>query len=1281
MQFRSMIWEALLDAERRANGADVMVEEMAPGPRREGWEVQSRMARGELLRRAAAAAVALRARVAAFADAGPPVVALALPRSADYVVLALAALAAGAAFMPLEESDARVAVLAARAGGAEVLVVTGRKEAVAAAAAAATGAPGGGQRRLNVLSAGELLLTPAPDAAADGPSPPPCAPLPYYCLMPTSGSTVAATAAAGGGGKTVLLTESALLRRCRWALDEADDDDDEEEEQEGNDEQQQQQRHPRSLPLLASGDAVALTTSPSFVDHLAQQLFAPLLFVGGGGCEPGPLPRRALRLVIVRERPAEEREEQQHEQRRRHLPPPPLLARPRALLDALSAARATHFVAVPSVLAGMVAVVSSAAASWPSSLRCLISSGEPLPVPLAKELLLLLLGGAAGGGGARRLLNLYGSTETSGDCAWLDVGWWLRSQVGGAAAATAEEPRAGCVPAGLPLDRSVRIRLRGDEVLVGGGCVAAGYYCGREQEEDVGAFWEEEDPGAGGHRRWYATGDRGRLSAGGGGGLLLLHVDGRLDDPSFAKVHGARVDCGAVEAALLKASGGAAVAVRAWPARGLVAYVEQQQREEAGAVAASSDETRPRLLSAHRAEDAPLLAAFERAADDAGLLSRARPAMYVSVPSFPRSPAGKLLRALLPEPEPTTAAAAATAEGGPRRPMTERDLLAALQAALDSVVGSDGGTRLEPAEDVLERGGGAASRVAVAAAALLGVPPPLVLAFPSARALCRALVGESDGGGFVGEEAAKKRPREEEDEWRPADEVCCSVLSMCVDASPVVLGSSRGGNAVAAASHGGEVAVFALVDGAEAVDKIARARLPGSLDAGLVPVGPSLLAVVCRQGEGGGGGEPAAGGAAGASSSCSLHLAAAVSDGGDASAPLLEPLALPSHVSSAPAAWMSDDGARCLIFLATHAPDPRLVVVVVDAVVAARGVDRPPSWRIAATAPLPAPSASTPLVLPLPADKGKGVAVEVVVATLDGALACFAVEKEAGAGAVAAREDEGGGGGGGGNGGDGVAIRQLWHCPAAAASSSSPIFGAPVALPLVAAGGQQGGALLVLAAHVDGRVRAVWGRESCGAVAWETERLVGGSAAAGRGGGGPIGGPGGGGGGGPGGGGREEQGGAAPLPPPPPPLFARLAVLTGAVNAMVVVAATDDGSLHGLDGLTGRVLWRLALRGGAGRGDRGLCSPAVVGAGGGVLGLVVAAHDGRVFGVRVEGASARVVSEQRVPAAVYGSPVVVVLASGKEAGGCEEGGGAKTMAALVAIGCRDDRVRVVRVKF
>ena len=132
--FRSAVWEALVDAERRAGPRAVTIEELVPTSD-DRWEARAAEQRGALLSRASAAAAGRLAPLLAPSSSSsalaPPLVALALPRSADYVAAALAVLAAGAAFLPMEQADAvatDAAVAVAHAAGAAVLVVAAAEE-------------------------------------------------------------------------------------------------------------------------------------------------------------------------------------------------------------------------------------------------------------------------------------------------------------------------------------------------------------------------------------------------------------------------------------------------------------------------------------------------------------------------------------------------------------------------------------------------------------------------------------------------------------------------------------------------------------------------------------------------------------------------------------------------------------------------------------------------------------------------------------------------------------------------------------------------------------------------------------------------------------------------------------------------------------------------------------------------------------------------------------------------------------------------------------------------
>jgi amino acid adenylation domain-containing protein len=186
------------------------------------------------------------------------------------------------------------------------------------------------------------------------------------------------------------------------------------------------------------------------------------------------------------------------------------------------------------------------------------------------------LGRVLEAGPPRRLLNVYGPTETTTFATWHDV--------------TAACARAADVPARVPIGRPIagavcRVLDRfgalapvgtvGD-LLVGGHGVSPGYL-GRP-ELDAERF--VDDPYAPGERL-YRTGDRVRWTQDG-----VLEFVGRLDDQ--VKVRGYRIELGEIEAALRRCDGvrDAVVAVHddGHGDRRLVAFVVQDEaRAAAGA--------------------------------------------------------------------------------------------------------------------------------------------------------------------------------------------------------------------------------------------------------------------------------------------------------------------------------------------------------------------------------------------------------------------------------------------------------------------------------------------------------------------------------------------------------------------------------------------------------------------------------------------------------------------------------------------------------------------------
>ncbi|MFI6291360.1 amino acid adenylation domain-containing protein [Nonomuraea sp. NPDC050790] len=231
--------------------------------------------------------------------------------------------------------------------------------------------------------------------------------------------------------------------------------------------------------------------------------------------------------------------------------------------------------------------------------RVVVVAGEACPAPLAARWAV-----------RHRVFNSYGPTETT-----VDATLW-RCLPG---------ERSGPLPIGGPvvntqvfvLDRALRPvpdEVAG-EVYVAGAGLARGYH-GRP---GLSASRFVAHPFARG-QRVYRTGDLARRRA--DGSLVYL---GRTDDQ--AKIRGFRIEPGEVESLLIghRAVGQAAVVVR------------EDRRGE------------PRLVAYLVAEPAALDEVRELAA--AHLPEHLRPSAYVLLDRLPRTPHGKLDRAVLPEPE------------------------------------------------------------------------------------------------------------------------------------------------------------------------------------------------------------------------------------------------------------------------------------------------------------------------------------------------------------------------------------------------------------------------------------------------------------------------------------------------------------------------------------------------------------------------------------------------------------------------------------------------------
>ena len=242
------------------------------------------------------------------------------------------------------------------------------------------------------------------------------------------------------------------------------------------------------------------------------------------------------------------------------------------------------------------------------TLRTAHFGGEVLPLDLVEPLLLAMHPDGA-------VFNGYGPTEATINCT---VARFDRRSVGALR-------RSPSVPIGVPLwpfrlyvldaaGEPAPLAGRG-ELHIGGPSVASGYV-GRSQDP---AFRPDPfEPGG----RLYRTGDVARMMP--SGELLFC---GRRDQQ--VQLRGRRVELEEVEAALLRHPGVTGVAVDLRPGPGgarLVAWV---------------------VLDDERPGEAEL-----RAHAAALLPTALLPSRIVPTPSLPRSPAGKLDRAALPNPAP-----------------------------------------------------------------------------------------------------------------------------------------------------------------------------------------------------------------------------------------------------------------------------------------------------------------------------------------------------------------------------------------------------------------------------------------------------------------------------------------------------------------------------------------------------------------------------------------------------------------------------------------------------
>jgi amino acid adenylation domain-containing protein len=317
-------------------------------------------------------------------------------------------------------------------------------------------------------------------------------------------------------------------------------------------------------------------------------------------------------------------------------------------------------------------------------------------------------------GPPRRLLNVYGPTETTTFATWFD-----------ATAAWRADPSR--VPARVPIGRPIAqttcrvldpfgaLAPRGTvgELHVGGPGVAIGYL--NRPELDAAAFVDDPfEPGA----RLYRTGDRVRWTDDD-----AIEFVGRVDDQ--VKIRGFRIEPGEIEAALRACDGvrDATVVVHehAPGDRRLVAYV----------VAAAG--VAPAVLAAPRL----------RAALRASLPEYMLPSAILAIAALPLNANGKVDRRALPDPAHALAAEAAVRRvtAAPRAADETETRLAALWCeVLDRA-------EVGPDDDFFELGGHSllALRLLALVERRFGRTLPLAALFeaPTLRALAAALRDEA----------------------------------------------------------------------------------------------------------------------------------------------------------------------------------------------------------------------------------------------------------------------------------------------------------------------------------------------------------------------------------------------------------------------------------------------------------------------------------------------------------------------------------------------------------
>jgi amino acid adenylation domain-containing protein len=304
--------------------------------------------------------------------------------------------------------------------------------------------------------------------------------------------------------------------------------------------------------------------------------------------------------------------------------PEDLVLDPELLLQLLVRERVTRIVLVPTFLSVLLEHAPHLDARVPQ-LKLWIVSGEYLPLHLAQKFRAALP--------AAVLLNLYGSSEVTGEGTYYEVG-----EFGGLAAIPIGKPIANTQVYILDdLGQPVAVGVHGT-VYIGGDCVAEGYW--RRPDLTSERFVADSFGAKGG--RLFATGDRGRFLADGN-----IEYHGRLD--TQVKIRGFRVELGEIEANLmahpLVRQAVVTITGRTLDAQQLSAYIVGPD----GSVP-SSEELR-RFLQGR-------------------LPSYMIPAFFVELSELPLLPSGKVDRRALPEPP--TAGGAASNKIAPRNEVEQQ---------------------------------------------------------------------------------------------------------------------------------------------------------------------------------------------------------------------------------------------------------------------------------------------------------------------------------------------------------------------------------------------------------------------------------------------------------------------------------------------------------------------------------------------------------------------------------------------------------------------------------